>query len=70
MLLDIIERYDLEPARVVPVVEEIGSVAAASIPFSLDRLLRTRPVRPGDRLLMLGVGAGVSYGAILYQVGG
>ncbi|HYO73113.1 MAG TPA: ketoacyl-ACP synthase III [Archangium sp.] len=70
MLRDIIKRYDLEPARLVPVVEEIGSVAAASIPFSLDRLLRTRPVRPGDRLLMLGVGAGVSYGAILYRVGG
>lgn len=70
MLHGIIERYAIEPARVVPVVEEIGSVAAASIPFSLDRLLRTRPVRPGDRLLMLGVGAGVSYGAILHQVGG
>ncbi|AKJ05528.1 3-oxoacyl-(acyl-carrier-protein) synthase III [Archangium gephyra] len=70
MLRDIIERYAIEPARLVPVVEEIGSVAAASIPFSLDRLLRTRPVRPGDRILMLGVGAGVSYGAILYQVGG
>jgi 3-oxoacyl-[acyl-carrier-protein] synthase III len=69
MLHGIAERYGFEPARLMPVVEEIGSVAAASIPFSLDRLLRTRPVRPGDRVLMLGVGAGVSYGALLYQVG-
>jgi 3-oxoacyl-(acyl-carrier-protein) synthase III len=69
MLRGILERYGVEPARTVPVVEEIGSVAAASIPYSLDRLLRTRPVRPGDRILMLGVGAGVSYGAIAYQVG-
>ena len=27
------------------------------------------PVQPGDRILMLGVGAGISFGAILYQVG-
>ncbi|HEX8439408.1 3-oxoacyl-ACP synthase III family protein [Archangium sp.] len=60
----------VESARIVPVVEEVGSVGAASIPISLDRLLRTRPVRPGARLLMVGVGAGVSYGAVLYRVGG
>jgi 3-oxoacyl-[acyl-carrier-protein] synthase III len=35
---------------------------------SLDRLLRTRPVRPGDRILMIGVGSGLSYGAALYRV--
>jgi 3-oxoacyl-[acyl-carrier-protein] synthase-3 len=69
MLRGIAERYGFEPSRLMPVVEEIGSVAAASIPFSLDLLLRTRPVRPGDRVLMLGVGAGVAYGALLYQVG-
>lgn len=69
MFRDILERYGLDPQRAVPVVEEIGSVAAASIPFSLDRLLRTRPVRPGHRILLLGVGAGISYGAMLYQVG-
>jgi 3-oxoacyl-(acyl-carrier-protein) synthase III len=66
----ILQRYGFAPERTVPVVEEIGSVSAASIPFSLDRLLRTRPVRPGERILMLGVGAGVSYGAILHRVGG
>jgi len=69
MLRGIVERYGFEPTRLMPVVEEIGSVGAASIPFSLDLLLRTRPVRPGDRVLMLGVGAGVSYGALVYQVG-
>lgn len=60
---------EIDPARTVPVVQEIGSVGAASIPVSLDRLLRTRPVKPGDRILMTGVGAGVAFGAILYRVG-
>ena len=55
--------------RVVPVVQETGSVGAASIPISLDRLLRTRDVEPGDLVLLVGVGAGISFGAMLYRVG-
>jgi 3-oxoacyl-(acyl-carrier-protein) synthase III len=69
MLRTILAELAIDPARVVPVVEEIGSVGAASIPFSLDRLLRTRPVKAGDRILFLGVGSGVARGAILYEVG-
>ncbi|WP_225409693.1 3-oxoacyl-ACP synthase III family protein [Stigmatella hybrida] len=69
MFQSVLEVLGVDPARTVPVVEEIGSVGAAAIPFSLDRLLRTRPVRPGDRILMAGVGAGVAQGALLYRVG-
>ncbi|MFS8067333.1 MAG: 3-oxoacyl-ACP synthase III family protein [Byssovorax sp.] len=70
MLEGIIAALGVDRARVVPVVQEIGSVASASIPVSLDRLMRTRPVAPGDRILMTAVGSGVSWGAILYRVGG
>ncbi len=69
MLERIVGDLGVRPERVVPVVQDIGSVAAASIAVSLDRLRRTRPVRPGDRVLMAGVGAGTAYGAILLQVG-
>jgi len=56
------------PDRVVRVVQEFGSVGAASIPVSLDRLRHTAPVRPGDRVLMVGVGAGISSGAVLLEL--
>lgn len=69
MLRLIVDALGIDEARMVTVVPEIGSVAAAAIPVSLDRLLRTRPVRRGDRILMVGVGAGVSHGALLFQVG-
>jgi 3-oxoacyl-[acyl-carrier-protein] synthase III len=69
MLDRILDAFCLDPARVVRVVDEVGSVGAASIPVSLDRLLRTRPVRPGDRILMAGIGAGIARGAVLYRVG-
>jgi 3-oxoacyl-(acyl-carrier-protein) synthase III len=70
MLARIVEALGIDAGRIVPVVDVIGSVGAASIPTSLDRLLRTRPVRPGDRVLMVGVGGGTAGGAILYQSGG
>lgn len=68
MFREILGALGVDPARSVPVVEDIGSVSAASIPISLDRLMRTRAVRPGDRILMVAVGSGLAYGALLYQV--
>ncbi|HEY4001178.1 MAG TPA: ketoacyl-ACP synthase III [Candidatus Xenobia bacterium] len=69
-MLDLmVERLGVDPARTVRVVQDVGSVGAASIALSLDRLLRSRAVRPGQRILLAGVGGGVSYGAVLYRVG-
>jgi 3-oxoacyl-[acyl-carrier-protein] synthase III len=69
LLSVLIERLCIDPARTLNVVSEIGSVGAVSVPFGLDRLLRSRPVQPGERILMASVGAGTTYGAILYEVG-
>jgi 3-oxoacyl-(acyl-carrier-protein) synthase III len=69
LLQAIIERFGLDRARMVPIVAEVGSIGAASLALSVDRLLRTRDVKPGDTILMFGVGAGVAHGAILYRVG-
>ncbi|MCP3105015.1 ketoacyl-ACP synthase III [Myxococcus sp. K15C18031901] len=70
MLEAVLQALEVPPERGVRVVDTVGSVGSASLPTSLDRLLRTRPVKPGDRILMVGVGAGVAHGAVLYRVGG
>jgi 3-oxoacyl-[acyl-carrier-protein] synthase III len=59
----------LDRGRMTNVVREVGSVGAASIPIGLDRILRSGRVAPGHRILMAGVGAGASYGAVLVRVG-
>lgn len=69
MLERILAALEVPAERTVPVVEEIGSVGAASIAVSLDRLRRTRELRGGDRILLAGVGAGTAWGAILLSVG-
>jgi 3-oxoacyl-[acyl-carrier-protein] synthase III len=69
MLAAIMRELALDPARVVQLVDVVGSVGAASIATSLDRLLRGGRARPGDQVLMVGVGAGISYGAALLRLG-
>jgi 3-oxoacyl-[acyl-carrier-protein] synthase-3 len=69
MLEKILAVMNVPLERTLTVVEEIGSVGSASVPVSLDRLIRSGKVRPGDRILMAAVGAGTGYGAVLFQVG-
>jgi 3-oxoacyl-(acyl-carrier-protein) synthase III len=69
MLNAIIGALGVDRERVVEVVEEIGGVGSACVPLTLDRLRKSGRVRPGDRILLAGLGAGISYGAILYRVG-
>ncbi|MBI5516046.1 MAG: 3-oxoacyl-ACP synthase III family protein [Deltaproteobacteria bacterium] len=68
MLERIISDLGVDPSRVVQVVREVGSVGAASIPLALERLWSQGRVRRGDRILMVGVGAGMASGAVLFQV--
>lgn len=70
VMLDlVVERLGVPRERLVPIVHEVGSVGAASIPVSLDRLLQSGRVRPHQRVLLAAVGAGIGYGALVYQVG-
>lgn len=59
----------LDPARIVPIAPELGSLGAASIPVSLDRLARSGRLAAGQHLLMMSIGGGVSYGATLLRIG-
>lgn len=66
MLGHVVEALGVAPERVVPVVGDIGSVGAASIAVGLDAL-RRQGIGAGERVLLVGVGAGMAHGALLYQ---
>lgn len=70
MLKKLVQLLGIDPDKVVPVVHKIGSVGAASIAMGLHVLWSSRPVQPGQTILLFGVGAGMSYGAMIYRVGG
>jgi 3-oxoacyl-[acyl-carrier-protein] synthase III len=69
MLDRIIEALGAPNDRTVRIVAETGSIAAASIPFSLDVLVRSGRVRRNHTVLMVSVGGGASYGALVLRVG-
>lgn len=63
-----VQAIGIAAEKTIPMVSEIGSTASASIPLSLDRLMKTKTVLPGSNILMAGVGTGISSGAILYRM--
>ncbi|MER5436370.1 ketoacyl-ACP synthase III [Streptomyces sp. NPDC002588] len=56
-----------EPEQLVITGDHLGNTAAASIPIGLDVAVRDGRIRPGDTILMITFGAGMSWGRMLLQ---
>ena len=61
------KKLKLPMEKVVLTVQDHGNTSAASIPLALDAAVRSGQIRPGQRLLMEGVGGGFTWGAVLAQ---
>lgn len=51
--------------KLIVTVDEHGNTSAASIPLALDVAVRAGRIRPGDTLMLEGVGGGFTWGAVL-----
>ncbi|MGE0348804.1 beta-ketoacyl-ACP synthase III [Hydrogenophaga sp.] len=51
--------------KVVVTVDQHGNTSAASIPLALDHAVRRGMVKPGDTLMLEGVGGGFTWGSVL-----
>ena len=54
--------------KVVVTVDQHGNTSAASIPLALDSAVRSGKVKPGETLLLEGVGGGFTWGAVLLNL--
>jgi 3-oxoacyl-[acyl-carrier-protein] synthase-3 len=54
--------------KVIVTVDQHGNTSAASIPLALDSAVRAGRVKPGELLLLEGVGGGFTWGAVLLQL--
>lgn len=52
------------PDRVINIVTDFGNQIAASIPFALDKAREEGRIARGDKLLLVGTSAGVSFGGM------
>lgn len=58
---------ELPYERVVVNVDRYGNTSAASIPIALDEARRSGRLKPGDLLLLVAFGAGLTYGGALVR---
>lgn len=59
----------LPPEKVVMNVERYGNTSAASIPIALSEALDAGRAKAGDRLAMVGFGAGLTWATALFDLG-
>ncbi len=63
----IAEKLAIPEEKTVMTVAHHGNTSAASVPLALAQALEERRIRPGDRVLLQGVGAGMTWGSLLLQ---
>ncbi len=54
-------------SRVIVTVDQHGNTSAASVPLALDLAVRDGRVRPGQHVLLQGVGGGFTWGSVLVR---
>src|SRR4029450_3408445 len=65
--LELLPRIGFAVDRIVNIVGEYGNCVAASIPMALASLGASGRVRRGDRVMLLGTGAGLSVGGMVLR---
>ncbi|MDQ7094724.1 beta-ketoacyl-ACP synthase III [Desulfosporosinus sp. PR] len=62
-----VKRLGISPERVVVNLDRYGNMSAASIPVALDEAVRAGRLREGDIIVMVGFGAGLTWGACVLK---
>jgi 3-oxoacyl-[acyl-carrier-protein] synthase III len=63
------DRLGIPAAKIVSNLAHYGNTSAASIPLALDYAVRSDQVQPGHTLVASGFGAGLTWGAAVFQWG-
>jgi 3-oxoacyl-[acyl-carrier-protein] synthase-3 len=62
------KRLKLPMEKLIVTVDQHGNTSAASIPLALDESVRSGKIKPGDTVLLEGVGGGFTWGAVLLDL--
>lgn len=65
IMLGTAKKLGLPVEKMVVTVDQHGNTSAASIPLALDVAVRDGRIKPGQHLLLEGVGGGFTWGAVL-----
>jgi 3-oxoacyl-[acyl-carrier-protein] synthase-3 len=62
------KKLHLPMEKMVVTVDQHGNTSAASIPLALDQAVRDGRIKPGQHVMMEGVGGGFTWGAVLAKM--
>ena len=63
------QRLNIPDHKVISNVANYGNTSAASIPLALDEAVRQGKIQSNDIIVTSGFGAGLSWGAAIFQWG-
>ncbi|KAM3100882.1 beta-ketoacyl-ACP synthase III [Phormidesmis sp. 146-12] len=63
------DRLKIPSSKVISNLAEYGNTSAASIPLALDEAVRQGKIKEGQTIVTSGFGAGLTWGAIVFQWG-
>lgn len=62
------KRLKVDRDRFPTNVERVGNTSSASIPILLDEIMRKGNLKPGNKVVLSGFGAGLTYSACLLEI--
>jgi 3-oxoacyl-[acyl-carrier-protein] synthase-3 len=62
------DRLNLPAAKIYNNIQRYGNTTSATIPIALDELLEQGRLRTGDNVMFIGLGAGLTWGGVLYRM--
>jgi 3-oxoacyl-[acyl-carrier-protein] synthase III len=68
IMLGTAKKLKLAEDKVIVTVDQHGNTSAASIPLAMDEAVRSGKIKPGDTVMLEGVGGGFTWGAVLLEM--
>jgi 3-oxoacyl-[acyl-carrier-protein] synthase III len=62
------ERMKIPEEKMYNNIQQYGNTTAATIPIAFDELLEKQMVKAGDTIMFLGLGAGLTWGGVIYKM--
>ena len=62
------ERMNIPEEKMYNNIQRYGNTTAATIPIALDELMEKNMLKPKDTIMLIGLGAGLSWGGVIYKL--
>ena len=62
------KRMNIPEEKMYNNIQRYGNTTAATIPIALDELMENNMLKPGGTIMLIGLGAGLTWGGVIYKL--